>query len=30
VKGEGRHAFSETLSAHNQSVRPVETPTTQP
>ncbi len=28
VKGEGRHAFSETLSAHNQSVHPVETPTT--
>lgn len=28
VKGEGRHAFSETLSAHNQSVRPVETPST--
>jgi UPF0755 protein len=28
VKGEGRHAFSESLGAHNQSVHPVETPST--
>jgi UPF0755 protein len=27
VKGEGRHAFSETLGAHNQSVHPVDAPT---
>jgi UPF0755 protein len=26
VKGEGRHAFSETLSAHNERVHPVEPP----
>lgn len=30
VKGEGRHAFSETLGKHNQSVHPVETPNTLP